>query len=276
MVAGLGLKIVTFQPFRDFEGMPEPARTRTFARAERKFDLMGELGCDLLMICSNVAPDFARRHRPRGSRLPRARRARKNPRHQGRLRGAGLGKHISDYRDSWEVVRRADHPAIGLTLDSFHIFSRKTDLKAIRRSPPTRSRWCSLPTRHGSIWTSSTGAGTSAASPAKGVPAHRFHGCGVRHRLQRHPVAGNLQRPVPRRLAARRPGRWPALADLSDGRDARPAGSARERSAEIPVRGKSSASSPSSSPPTTARPPSWPNCSRVSASPRSASTSRRR
>ena len=48
---------MTFQPFRDFEGMPEPQRSRTFARAERKFDLMGELGCDLLMICSNVAPD---------------------------------------------------------------------------------------------------------------------------------------------------------------------------------------------------------------------------
>src|SRR6188474_3967293 len=57
MVASLGLKIVTFQPFRDFEGMPEPQRGRTFARAERKFDLMGELGCNLLMVCSNVAPD---------------------------------------------------------------------------------------------------------------------------------------------------------------------------------------------------------------------------
>ena len=44
MAASLGLKIVTFQPFRDFEGMPEPQRTRTFTRAERKFDLMVELG----------------------------------------------------------------------------------------------------------------------------------------------------------------------------------------------------------------------------------------
>src|SRR6187402_709374 len=112
MVAQLGLKIVTFQPFRDFEGMPEPQRSRTFARAERKFDLMGELGCDLLMICSNVAPD---------SRVG--------------FEALAWGKHISDYRDSWEVVRRADHPAIGLTLDSFHIFSRKTDLKAIRSIP---------------------------------------------------------------------------------------------------------------------------------------------
>ena len=29
-----------FQPFRDFEGMPEPQRKRGFDSAERKFDLM--------------------------------------------------------------------------------------------------------------------------------------------------------------------------------------------------------------------------------------------
>ena len=43
-VADLGLKVVTFQPFRDFEGMTEPQRLRTFDRAERKFDLMQEIG----------------------------------------------------------------------------------------------------------------------------------------------------------------------------------------------------------------------------------------
>ena len=53
----LGLDAVTFQPFRDFEGMPELQRSKAFSRAERKFDLMGELGCDLLMVCSNVSPD---------------------------------------------------------------------------------------------------------------------------------------------------------------------------------------------------------------------------
>src|SRR6476620_3357463 len=57
MVSSLGLKMVTFQPFRDFEGMPDPQRARVFARAERKFDLMGDLGCDLLMICAIVSPD---------------------------------------------------------------------------------------------------------------------------------------------------------------------------------------------------------------------------
>src|SRR6266853_5444258 len=56
MVGDLGLEIITFQPFRDFEGMPPEGRERVFARAERKFDLMGELGCDLLLVCSNISP----------------------------------------------------------------------------------------------------------------------------------------------------------------------------------------------------------------------------
>ena len=38
--------------------MPEPLRSKVFARAERKFDVMQELGCNLLMICSNVSPEL--------------------------------------------------------------------------------------------------------------------------------------------------------------------------------------------------------------------------
>jgi 4-hydroxyphenylpyruvate dioxygenase len=135
LVASLGLKIVTFQPFRDFEGMPEPQRSRAFARAERKFDLMAELNCNLLMICSNVSPDsLGGIDRAAEDFHELGERAAKRGMRVG-FEALAWGRHISDYRDSWEVVRRADHPAIGLTLDSFHIFARKTDLKAIRSIP---------------------------------------------------------------------------------------------------------------------------------------------
>ena len=53
---GLGLAITIFQPFRDFEAMPEPQRRRNLDRAERKFDVMQALGTDLLLVCSNVSP----------------------------------------------------------------------------------------------------------------------------------------------------------------------------------------------------------------------------
>jgi 4-hydroxyphenylpyruvate dioxygenase len=138
MVEDLGLRTITFQPFRDFEGMPEPQRTRNFSRAERKFDLMHELGCDLLLVCSNVSPDaiggidraaadfheLGERAAKRGLRVA--------------FEALAWGRHVNDYRDSWEVVRRAEHPSVGLVLDSFHILVRGTDLNPIRSIPRDR------------------------------------------------------------------------------------------------------------------------------------------
>jgi 4-hydroxyphenylpyruvate dioxygenase len=137
-VEQLGLGIVTLQPFRDFEGMPDNQRARVFARAERKFDVMQELGCDLLMICSNVSPDsvggieriaadlheLGDRAAKRGLRVA--------------FEALAWGKHINDYRDAWEAVRRANHPSVGLVLDTFHILARKTEMNAIRSIPRDR------------------------------------------------------------------------------------------------------------------------------------------
>jgi 4-hydroxyphenylpyruvate dioxygenase len=137
-IVDLGLRAITFQPFRDFEGVPEPQRQRTFDRAERKFDLMQELGCDLLLVCSNVSPESlggidraAADLRELGERAAR-RRLRVG------FEALAWGRHINDYRDAWEVVRRADHEAIGLVLDSFHTYARRTDLKPLHAIPGDR------------------------------------------------------------------------------------------------------------------------------------------
>jgi 4-hydroxyphenylpyruvate dioxygenase len=138
IIGDLGLKTITFQPFRDFEGMPEPQRSKVFDRAERKFDLMQELDCDLLLVCSNVSPhslggidraaadfhELGERAARRGIRVG--------------FEALAWGRHINDYRDAWEVVRRANHPSIGLVLDSFHALVRATPLGAIRSIPKDR------------------------------------------------------------------------------------------------------------------------------------------
>ncbi|HWX59375.1 bifunctional sugar phosphate isomerase/epimerase/4-hydroxyphenylpyruvate dioxygenase family protein [Bradyrhizobium sp.] len=131
----LGLEICAFQPFRDFEGMPEPQRARGFARAERKFDLMQELQTDLLLICSNVSP----------TALGGIDRAADDFRALGELaakrslrvgfEALAWGRHVNDYRDAWEIVRRADHEAIGVILDSFHALAPNFPTAAIRAIP---------------------------------------------------------------------------------------------------------------------------------------------
>ncbi|MEQ8813453.1 MAG: TIM barrel protein [Thalassobaculum sp.] len=138
MVSDLGLACVAFQPFRDFEGMPEPQRARGFARAERKFDVMEELGTKLLLVCSNVSP----------AALGGIDRAADDLRELGeRAARRGLtigyealawGRHVSDHRDAWEIVRRADHPNVGLILDTYHTIARGVPVESIRSIPGDR------------------------------------------------------------------------------------------------------------------------------------------
>jgi 4-hydroxyphenylpyruvate dioxygenase len=138
MARDLGLEITLFQPFRDFEGLPEPQRARAFDRAERKFDLMQELGTDLMLVCSSVSPvALGGIERAASDFHELGERAAKRRLRVG-YEALAWGQHVSDHRDAWEIVRRADHPSIGLILDSFHTLARKVDVGSIRAIPKDR------------------------------------------------------------------------------------------------------------------------------------------
>src|SRR6266404_1333370 len=134
----LGLGICALQPFRDFEGMPEPQRTQNFRRAERKFDLMHKLGTDLLLICSNVSPvslggiDRAAADFHALGELAASHGVRVG------FEALAWGRHVNDYRDAWEIVRRADHKSIGIILDSFHALAPAFPVGAIQSIPGDR------------------------------------------------------------------------------------------------------------------------------------------
>jgi 4-hydroxyphenylpyruvate dioxygenase len=135
MVRDFGLEITLFQPFRDFEGLPEPHRSRAFDRAKRKFDLMGDLGTDLMLVCSSVSPHaLGGIDRAAGDLRELGEIAARSGVRVG-YEALAWGRHVSDHRDAWEIVRRADHPNIGIILDSFHTLARKIDPNSIRSIP---------------------------------------------------------------------------------------------------------------------------------------------
>ncbi|WP_051378279.1 bifunctional sugar phosphate isomerase/epimerase/4-hydroxyphenylpyruvate dioxygenase family protein [Derxia gummosa] len=131
LAADLGLSIDLYQPFRDFDAADDRLFRRNLDRAERKFDLMGELGATMILICSNVSPtaatddaqiagqlyELAERAAKRGIRLA--------------YESLAWARHVWDYRHCWNIVRQADHPHLGVCLDSFHILSRGLDPKHI-------------------------------------------------------------------------------------------------------------------------------------------------
>ncbi|MEO1959857.1 MAG: TIM barrel protein, partial [Paracoccus sp. (in: a-proteobacteria)] len=138
MIRDHGLEVMLYQPFRDFEGLPATLRARAFDRARHKFDLMAELGAELMLICSSVHPqamggidraaddlaELAEIATRRGLRIG--------------YEALAWGRHVNDHRDAWEIVRRADHENVGIILDSFHSLGRRIAPDTIRRIPGDR------------------------------------------------------------------------------------------------------------------------------------------
>jgi 4-hydroxyphenylpyruvate dioxygenase len=133
--AELGLSIDLYQPFRDFDAADPDLLAANLRRADRKFDIMAALGTDLILVCSSVAGDplddddriaeqlhtLATRAAERGLRVA--------------YEALAWGRYVNTYQRSWDIVRRADHPALGLCVDSFHILSRGSDPAGIRDIP---------------------------------------------------------------------------------------------------------------------------------------------
>ncbi len=117
---GLGLAITIYQPFRDFEAMPEPFRTRNLDRAERKFDVMQALGTDLLLVCSNTQEAaLADDARAAADLAEMAERAARRGLRVG-FEALAWGRHVRRWAQAWRIVQLAGHPALGLIVDSFH------------------------------------------------------------------------------------------------------------------------------------------------------------
>jgi len=134
--AELGLTIDLYQPFRDFEAVPAALLRANLDRAERKFDVMAELATDTVLVCSSLSPaavdddDLAAEHLALLADRAAARGLRVA------YEALAWGRHVSTWDHSWRIVRRADHPALGLCLDSFHVLSREVPPDGIARITP--------------------------------------------------------------------------------------------------------------------------------------------
>ncbi|GAA2041978.1 dehydroshikimate dehydratase QsuB [Yaniella flava] len=131
----LGLTLDLYQPFRDFEGVEEAQFQDNLRRLEAKFQLMQELGMDLVLVPSNAGTATVNDDAVVADQLRRA--AELAQRYDVRIAYEALawGRFVNTYWHSWELVEAADHPNLGVCLDSFHILSRDDDPARITDIP---------------------------------------------------------------------------------------------------------------------------------------------
>jgi 4-hydroxyphenylpyruvate dioxygenase len=125
--ADLGLSIDLYQPFRDLDSTDPDRFARNLRRAERKFDVMTELGTDAVLVCSSVSPDAVDDLDRLAEQLATAASLAAERGLRIAYEALAWGRHVSTWDRSWDVVQRAGSPALGLCLDSFHVLSRGGD-----------------------------------------------------------------------------------------------------------------------------------------------------
>ncbi|MBO0880370.1 MAG: sugar phosphate isomerase/epimerase and 4-hydroxyphenylpyruvate domain-containing protein [Mycobacterium sp.] len=134
--ADLGLSIDAYQPFRDFDSIDAVRFSANLRRAEAKFDILTALGAKTLLVVSAVSPDAVRDD---GQLIEQLRTLADRAAVRGMkvaYEALGWGRYVNTWNHSWAIVGQADHPALGLCLDSFHILARTPDPVGIEDIDP--------------------------------------------------------------------------------------------------------------------------------------------
>lgn len=134
----IGLSVSVFHAMSDIEAVPAPEFHRSLLRVERKFELMRELGAPLLLVSASTSPDAIDDDAIAAQHL-----------RELAEKGAGYGirigyeasasaRHVRTTGHAWNIVRRADHPGIGLVLDSFEVLVGSDDAAIVTAIPGDR------------------------------------------------------------------------------------------------------------------------------------------
>jgi sugar phosphate isomerase/epimerase len=130
-VKASGLRVTGFQVLRDFEGLSGDLHAYKLDIAKAMLGMCHTLGAPLLLVCSSTSKhasdnkdDFAR---------DLAKLAMLALPYNIKIAYEALswGRSVFEYHESWEVVRRANMPNLGLCIDSFHVLATQTPLHHI-------------------------------------------------------------------------------------------------------------------------------------------------
>jgi 4-hydroxyphenylpyruvate dioxygenase len=96
---------------------------------------MTDLGVDLILVCSNASADAVADIDELATQLRAAGELAERRGMRIAYEALAWGRTVDLWQQSWDVVRRADHPAVGLCLDSFHILSRSSTIDELGEVP---------------------------------------------------------------------------------------------------------------------------------------------
>jgi 4-hydroxyphenylpyruvate dioxygenase len=131
----LGLSLELYQPLRDIEGVDEATFADNLRRAGATFATAQRLGIGVVLVCSNAGTATVDSDEVSADQLRRLGDLAQQYDIKLAFEALAWGRFVDDYRRAWRIVQLADHPNVGVCLDSFHVLSRGHDPAAIEDIP---------------------------------------------------------------------------------------------------------------------------------------------
>jgi 4-hydroxyphenylpyruvate dioxygenase len=148
IVVDCGLEIVALQPFRDYEAVPHALHLQNLERAKHKFELMHQLGTKMLCICSNTLPQTINDLDLAAEQLQILASLAEKEGFTVAYEALSWGKYVNRYTQSVEIVRRANHPALGNLLDPYHIMVMGDNFDLIPQIPREKMAFVQVDDAH--------------------------------------------------------------------------------------------------------------------------------
>ena len=133
-----GLRVTGFQVLRDFEGLSGHLHAYKVDIAKAMLRMCRALDARVLLVCSSTSThatgesdalvrdlrELATLALPLNIRIA--------------YEALSWGRHVNEYPHAWRLVEAADHPSLGLAIDSFHLLATATGLDALDDVDPRK------------------------------------------------------------------------------------------------------------------------------------------
>ena len=136
--ADLGLTIDLFQPVRDVQGVAPERFDAVLHRVRTKLEVMTALGTSTFLACSNVDPSSSADPDLTAEQLHRVGVLAEEYGVTVAFEALAWGAHLNRVGQAWDAVVRADHPAVTLAVDTFHMLARGDTGAALAGIPGSR------------------------------------------------------------------------------------------------------------------------------------------
>lgn len=121
------IKIDVLQPFREMEGIPSEHHVKNLQELNGTFDLMSDLGAELMLICSNASPSAIDDDTLSMEQLSEIAEKASSYGIKIGFEALSWGTFINRDFQAAALIKRASHQSLGIVLDSFHSLAPNLD-----------------------------------------------------------------------------------------------------------------------------------------------------